>query len=721
MSSSRDDWNEETPLLSREGFSRVNRTIKTPKLIYSYVLGCLVILVTAIYSIRNTLPTPLSDIQAQQKDDFPGIHCYNDYLSHFNTPHSANQRANGYLKNWIVGIAENLKQEAIQNGVDIEIIANDTTNLISKRNKFATVGKLNNKNESFLINAHYDSVSTSHGVTDNGMGTAVALELLRYFVKNPPQNTVIFLFNNFEEGGLIGAEAFALHPWFSTIKIFVNLEGTGAGGRALVLRSNNLAATQGLASSGAKLLHASPLGNDFLQAKLLKSDTDYTIFSRYGVPGMDIAFYTPRSHYHTQRDDLVHTTPEALQHMGQMALGSVRSIDEKGLLSKTKAPEPIIYYDILGRFMLAYSFKTSQIINILALIFVPVGALTWAWLSTRESLSIEQKKQTLKRNGYLMLQGFFATVMALIGMAIALFISSGLILFLNPSGTYGNIYWIGAYLAVAAFLGLMMSQFALARWTKSVTRNLDNIRVSFYGLTIFWWILLVIATGLDSQKVASTYPAIFFFLSSTVATVILVPLAPLTEEEQLIKKHTKSWLAALLAQVLVPATLIIELILFTMDCMRHTTADGTPESAICVPILLLVLHLLPWVHAAGELRKTTLVAGVVFIIMFLVCAIIGPFNNDISPNRIVFNQEYNATEGALSTVILYTGVSSSSLLQKTLKQALTTSEFDTLQCDRFMDYQARCKYQTNLNPIYAQYPKEEFEIDYNTAYYVKWN
>lgn len=151
MSSSRDDWNEETPLLSREGFSRVNRTIKTPKLIYSYVLGCLVILVTAIYSIRNTLPTPLSDIQAQQKDDFPGIHCYNDYLSHFNTPHSANQRANGYLKNWIVGIAENLKQEAIQNGVDIEIIANDTTNLISKRNKFATGNKFNKKSSPNLL------------------------------------------------------------------------------------------------------------------------------------------------------------------------------------------------------------------------------------------------------------------------------------------------------------------------------------------------------------------------------------------------------------------------------------------------------------------------------------------------------------------------------------------------------------------------------------------
>jgi Zn-dependent M28 family amino/carboxypeptidase len=55
------------------------------------------------------------------------------------------------------------------------------------------------------------------------MGTAVAIELLRYFVQHPPQNTIIFLFNNFEEGGLIGADAFVQHPWFSTVKLYINL------------------------------------------------------------------------------------------------------------------------------------------------------------------------------------------------------------------------------------------------------------------------------------------------------------------------------------------------------------------------------------------------------------------------------------------------------------------------------------------------------------------
>lgn len=68
-----------------------------------------------------------------------------------------------------------------------------------------------------------DSVPTSNGVTDNGMGVVTTLELLRYFVQNPPRHSIIFLLNNFEEGGLIGAKSFVKHPWYADVKLFINL------------------------------------------------------------------------------------------------------------------------------------------------------------------------------------------------------------------------------------------------------------------------------------------------------------------------------------------------------------------------------------------------------------------------------------------------------------------------------------------------------------------
>ncbi|KAI8053141.1 uncharacterized protein B0P05DRAFT_307690 [Gilbertella persicaria] len=631
---------ETTPLLSRATGQITTRYKKnSSKLIYGYVLGVLFAFMALIYSIRSNLPTPLSDVEAREKNGFAGIHCYNEYLSHFNAPHSANQRENGYLKDWIVKLAHEFKAEANNNGIEMDIIDQDPTDIVTKRNKFNTgkywlvesrnvmirlVGQSNNKNKSFLVNAHYDSVSTSHGVTDNGMGTAVALELLRYFVQHPFKNIVIFLFNNFEEGGLIGADAFVLHPWFSTIKLFVNLEGTGAGGRAILLCSNILSAVQGLASSNAGYLHASPLGKDLLNAKLLKSDTDYTVFSKYGVPGLDISFYYPRSHYHTQRDDLAHTTPQSLQHMGQMALGSVLSIDQiESIIQKAGKPEPIIYYDILGRVMLVYSFFTCQLLNVLSLVLIPLGLLTWFWFSTDNGGHVDAKRVALKHNLWLIGQGLLSTLVALVSMVVFVAFFSWILMLINPSATYGSTYSVTVYLFAVSFLGLVLSQWILTKHSFMLEESLNTTQVGFYGLTTFWWLLLLAATILATQKMATTYFAIYFFISSSLATVLLTGTMPSKTEEgsDVAINGSRYWSLAFLIQVLLPGTLLTEFLFLVIDSMRHTSADGTPEWAIygllATPIVLIVLHLLPWAQAAGELRTTTFCASIVLIVLHL--------------------------------------------------------------------------------------------------------
>ena len=129
--------NETTPLLSRS-HEPVRHQKNTSKLIYGYVFGVLLIFVTLIYSIRSTLPTPLSDIEADKVNGFPGVHCYNEYLSHFNMPHSANQKGNIQIKDWIVKLAHELKVEATSHGIEMEIIEQDPTDLVTKRNKFST-------------------------------------------------------------------------------------------------------------------------------------------------------------------------------------------------------------------------------------------------------------------------------------------------------------------------------------------------------------------------------------------------------------------------------------------------------------------------------------------------------------------------------------------------------------------------------------------------------
>jgi putative aminopeptidase FrvX len=59
------------------------------------------------------------------------------------------------------------------------------------------------------VTAHYDSVPAGPGASDDGVGTAVVLELAREMARRKTENDFIFLITDGEETGLRGAYAFA--------------------------------------------------------------------------------------------------------------------------------------------------------------------------------------------------------------------------------------------------------------------------------------------------------------------------------------------------------------------------------------------------------------------------------------------------------------------------------------------------------------------------------
>jgi len=106
-------------------------------------------------------------------------------------------------------------------------------------------------NSSVLLNCHFDSKPGSPGATDNVISCSVMLEVLRVLSMQPElvvRNTIVFLFNGAEELGLQGAHGFVRgresqsdtelgHPWSTNVKVFVNLEGAGAGGREILFQA----------------------------------------------------------------------------------------------------------------------------------------------------------------------------------------------------------------------------------------------------------------------------------------------------------------------------------------------------------------------------------------------------------------------------------------------------------------------------------------------------
>lgn len=83
--------------------------------------------------------------------------------------------------------------------------------------------------EVIVYTAHYDSVVFSKGMYDNAAGSAILLELLRYFVKNPPLRTVRFIWCGSEERGLFGSKNYVKEnaDKLHNIKLCINVDLAG--------------------------------------------------------------------------------------------------------------------------------------------------------------------------------------------------------------------------------------------------------------------------------------------------------------------------------------------------------------------------------------------------------------------------------------------------------------------------------------------------------------
>ncbi|KAG0042509.1 hypothetical protein BGZ83_000385 [Gryganskiella cystojenkinii] len=268
------------------------------------------------------------------------------------------------------------------------------------------IGVDDENQSALMISAHFDSVSTSYGATDDGGGVAVSLALIRHFIHHPVKHTLVFFLNNAEEDGSLGASAFMGappnsttetgngHPWKKYIKAFLNLEGGGAGGPSLLFRGSNSDIVRQYADH-APFPHASVFASDAFSLGLLASDTDYSIYVQHNIPGLDIAFYRRRAMYHSTTDDL---PIESLYHMGSNVQATIKGLCNSPYLDRLHSAKtsdantsnilaPLspttwfsgksVFYDVIGKFMILTELWSAILINGLALgLGLPVLALT---------------------------------------------------------------------------------------------------------------------------------------------------------------------------------------------------------------------------------------------------------------------------------------------------------------------------------------------------------
>jgi hypothetical protein len=207
-----------------------------------------------------------------------------------------------------------------------------------------------------LLASHYDSVAAGPGASDDGAAVAAMLEALRALRAGPAlKNDIIFLFTDGEELGLVGAEAFVLqHPLAARVGAALNFEARGSRGPVFMFEtSRENGWLIGELAAAAPHITASSLSGEVYRR--MPNDTDFTVFRKRGVSGMNFAYIGGLRHYHTPGDNIENLDLGSLQHHGSYMVSLARRLGDVDL-NQTRARDAV-YFNLIGSVFVHYSSK----------------------------------------------------------------------------------------------------------------------------------------------------------------------------------------------------------------------------------------------------------------------------------------------------------------------------------------------------------------------------
>jgi len=198
-----------------------------------------------------------------------------------------------------------------------------------------------------MVAAHYDSVPAGPGASDDGVGAASVLEIARALkMSAPPRHPVIFLLDEGEEAGLLGAAAFVRDdPWAKDVRAAVNMDNRGTSGPSAMFETGS--ANGWLMRMYARAVqHPDATSIFYAVYKLLPNDTDFTVFKRAGYQGFNFAFIGDVAHYHTSLDDFANASANSIQQEGGSALTTLRALANSNL--QFGGDSEAVFFDLFG-------------------------------------------------------------------------------------------------------------------------------------------------------------------------------------------------------------------------------------------------------------------------------------------------------------------------------------------------------------------------------------
>uniref|UniRef100_A0A1J3J9S4 Vacuolar membrane protease n=1 Tax=Noccaea caerulescens TaxID=107243 RepID=A0A1J3J9S4_NOCCA len=482
-----------------------------------------------------------------------------------------------------------------------------------------------------LVSSHIDTVFSSGGAGDCSSCVAVMLELARSVSQSAHgfKNSIIFLFNTGEEEGLNGAHSFITqHPWSSTVRLAIDLEAMGTGGKSSVFQAGPSPWAIENFALAAKYPSGQIIGQDLFTSGVIKSATDFQVYKEVaGLSGLDFAFTDNTAVYHTKNDKIELIKPGSLQHLGENMLAFLIRVASSSDLPKEKTQQgeekskldSAVYFDILGKYMIVYR---QSFANMLYVSVIMQSILIWV--------------MSLIMGGYPALASLLLSCLSIILSWIFSVAFSVAVAFILPWISSSPVpYASTPLMAVGLFvspavLGSITGQhvaFTFLR-RKASNRNSNRMQVSprlrddlatleaerwlFKAGFIQWLVLLAIGTY---YKLGSTYLALVWLVPPAFAYGLLeATLTPIRLPKPL---KLATLVISLAVPILVSSGGFIRLAgtMIGMLVRFDRSPGGTPEwlgnvviaVVIATFISLTMVYLLAYIHLSGA-KKSTIAA-----------------------------------------------------------------------------------------------------------------
>ncbi|KAH8595679.1 putative zinc metalloprotease [Bisporella sp. PMI_857] len=416
----------------------------------------------------------------------------------------------------------------------------------------ATQNKKTHGKGGVLVNSHFDSVSTGYGATDDGMGVITTLQLVKYFTAkgNTPKKGLVALFNNNEEDGLYGAKAFLSHPMASFVHTFLNLEGAGAGGRATLFRTTDTEVTR--AYGKAKHPFGTVVSADGFRRGFVRSGTDYVVFEEEGYRGLDLAFWEPRSKYHTEQDDARHASKDSLWHMLSASVETTKYLasDTSSQFDKPRRdgnPNKVrngggsagIWFDLFGQTFAVFQLRTLFAWSLTLLIAAPLILIIITLILVKKDkyyFFAGSRKPQGHDNESISLGGWKGAFRLPIVLLISGALTVGAAFLLrkvNPLIVFSSSYSVWAMSLALFFCSFW---FLMAGCNFVRPSALQRGYVILWLHTIGWLVLVIVAIGEDRYDIGGGYIFVFYYAALfSAALVTLCELFALPTKESFVE------------------------------------------------------------------------------------------------------------------------------------------------------------------------------------------